>query len=186
MSRGLVGAGLGAAGATVYLQPELVQQKMKEAVFGRPLQTLSPAVGKELENLQRLVSGSAPAAATEPALITRIAALTAISACPSCFSYLTLQQVEDLSRQVAASGKQQPGAVTVVHTGAGDRTGSYVLYGCTAAGLGVVLYMRVLRGWTFGDMCYATRRGLRDGLQQVSTGDQPACWCCCLGWHAWL
>jgi hypothetical protein len=62
-----VGAGLGAAGATVYLQPELVQQKLKEAVFGRPLQTLSPAVGKELENLQRLVSSSAPAAATEPA-----------------------------------------------------------------------------------------------------------------------
>lgn len=76
-------------------------------------------------------------------------------------------QVEDLSRQVAAAGK--PGPVTVVHTG-GDRGSAYLLYGCTAAGLGAVLYFRVLRGWTFGDMLYATRRGLRDGLAQVSTG----------------
>lgn len=72
-----------------------------------------------------------------------------------------------MSRQVAAAGK--PGPVTVVHTGS-DRGGAVLLYGCTAAGLGAVLYFRVLRGWTFGDMLYATRRGLRDGLAQVSTG----------------
>lgn len=78
--------------------------------------------------------------------------------------------MEDLSRQVAASQRAGGGSVTVVHTSTAS-TGSYVLYGAAAAGIGVVVYLRVLRGWTFGDMLYATRRGLRDGLAQVSAGE---------------
>lgn len=82
--------------------------------------------------------------------------------------WLAWLQVEDLSRQVATS-RQQP--VTVVHTGgSGTGTGTYVLYGAAGAVLGVVVYYRVFRGWTLGDMLYATRRGLKEGLAQVSTG----------------
>lgn len=84
---------------------------------------------------------------------------------PSC---PTAVQVEDLSRQVASS-RQQP--VTVVHTsGSGASAGTYVLYGAAGAVLGVVVYYRVFKGWTLGDMLYATRRGLKDGLAQVSAG----------------
>ncbi|PRW05903.1 NADH-cytochrome b5 reductase 1 [Chlorella sorokiniana] len=127
MSRSLLGAGLGATGATLYLQPEILQNWARDIVFGPSTRPTGPG-GKELEQLQRLV--------------------------------------EDLSRQVAAG---QKGGVTVVHTGT-STTGSYVLYGAAAAGLGVVVYFRVLKGWTFGDMLYATRRGLKEGLAQVSTG----------------
>ena len=218
MSRGLLGAGAGAAGATLYLKPEIVQDYVKELVFGpRPSAgALTDGVGKELEHLQRLVSHalSPPLAGAtggayrvrlprSPTTFVRRAALNPCCAAahrraPSAAHHGTAEawvaarcrrwpslaacwrhkrtvcplvppppQVEDLSRQVAATSKQ-PG-VTVVHTGA-DRGGSYILYGSAAAGLGVVLYFRVLRGWTFGDMLYATRRGLRDGLNQVSAG----------------
>lgn len=84
---------------------------------------------------------------------------------PPC---LVRAQVEDLSRQVAAS-RQQP--VTVVHTGGSTASaGTYVLYGAAGAVLGVVVYYRVFKGWTLGDMLYATRRGLKEGLAQVSAG----------------
>ncbi|KAL4425145.1 hypothetical protein ABPG77_008250 [Micractinium sp. CCAP 211/92] len=131
MSRSLLGAGLGAAGATAYLRPDIVQDYVKELMWGpRPAGMGVAPMGKELEHLQRLV--------------------------------------EDLSRQVATS-RQQP--VTVVHTGSsGTGTGTYVLYGAAGAVLGVVVYYRVFRGWTLGDMLYATRRGLKEGLAQVSTG----------------
>lgn len=127
MSRSLLGAGLGATGATLYLKPEILQDWARDVMFGPSARPAGPG-GKELEQLQRLV--------------------------------------EDLSRQLAASHK---GGVTVVHTSS-NTTGSYVLYGAAAAGLGVVVYFRVLKGWTFGDMLYATRRGLKEGLAQVSTG----------------
>ncbi|PSC68412.1 NADH-cytochrome b5 reductase 1 isoform A [Micractinium conductrix] len=132
MSRSLLGAGVGAAGATAYLKPEIVQDYVKELVWGPPrLASTGAPVGKELEQLQRLV--------------------------------------EDLSRQVAASRQQ---AVTVVHTGgsSGSSTGAYLLYGASGVVLGVVVYYRVLKGWTFGDMLYATRRGLKEGLASVTQG----------------
>lgn len=131
MSRSLLGAGLGAAGATAYLRPDIVQDYVKELMWGpRPAGLGVAPMGKELEHLQRLV--------------------------------------EDLSRQVAAS-RQQP--VTVVHTGGSTASaGTYVLYGAAGAVLGVVVYYRVFKGWTLGDMLYATRRGLKEGLAQVSAG----------------
>ena len=57
MSRSLLGAGLGATGATLYLKPEIVQDWARELMFGpspRPA-----AGGRELEQLQRLVCAAA-------------------------------------------------------------------------------------------------------------------------------
>lgn len=66
MSR-LVGPAVGAAGATVYLKPELVQDWAKDLVFGPSSRSGSSAApGKELEHLQRLVSHAAAAAAALP------------------------------------------------------------------------------------------------------------------------
>lgn len=60
MSRGLLGGALGAAGATAYLKPELVQDWAKEVVFGpsAPRGGGTAPMGKELEHLQRLVGAA--------------------------------------------------------------------------------------------------------------------------------
>jgi hypothetical protein len=54
MSRSLLGAGLGATGATLYLQPEILQNWARDIVFGPSTRPTGPG-GKELEQLQRLV-----------------------------------------------------------------------------------------------------------------------------------
>lgn len=46
---------------------------------------------------------------------------------------------------------------------------SSVTYAISICGLGVVLYLTVIRGWRFGDFMYVTRRGLQQGLTQVHT-----------------
>ncbi len=56
MSRSLLGAGLGATGATLYLKPEVLQDWAREIMFGPSARPAGPG-GKELEQLQRLVSG---------------------------------------------------------------------------------------------------------------------------------
>lgn len=50
-----MGAATGAAGATLYLKPELVQDWAKDVVFGPSAPRGQAPVGKELEHLQRLV-----------------------------------------------------------------------------------------------------------------------------------
>eukprot|EP00887_Chlorella_sp_A99_P007145 scaffold2.g7145.t1 len=72
--------------------------------------------------------------------------------------------VEQLARDVHT---RQP--VTIVHAGS-ERSGSYVLYAVLTLGCGTVLYLKFYRGWSVGDLMYVTRRGLRQGLAQVSSG----------------
>lgn len=74
-------------------------------------------------------------------------------------------QVEQLSKDVHA---KQP--VTIVHTGGVDKGTSYVLYTTATLGLGTVLYFKIFRGWSVGDFMYVTRRGLRQGITQVTSG----------------
>lgn len=181
MSRALATAGLGAAGATVYLRPELARDWARDVVFGpsSPRTIDLGPVGKELESLQRLVRPLLPAVARRPPPLPPPAAcsrLHVLAPAPHpdrrrrLHARSTRTQVEDLSRQVAA-GQRAGGSLTVVHTGqAGAGSGTYLLYSAAACGLGTVVYLRLARGWTFGDMLYATRRGLRDGLAQVSSG----------------
>lgn len=54
MSRSLLGAGLGATGATLYLKPEVLQDWARDVMFGPSSRPAAPG-GKELEQLQRLV-----------------------------------------------------------------------------------------------------------------------------------
>lgn len=63
MSRAVAAAGLGAAGATAYLKPELARDWARDLVFGpsAPRSVDLGPVGKELESLQRLVSPPLPA-----------------------------------------------------------------------------------------------------------------------------
>lgn len=113
MSRSLLGAGLGATGATLYLKPEVLQDWARDVMFGPSSRPAGPG-GKELEQLQRLVR----ARRSPPASDAACRALGApLPLQPLTRRYAMPQpppQVEDLSRQVAAG---QKGGVTVVHTG---------------------------------------------------------------------
>lgn len=53
------------------------------------------------------------------------------------------------------------------------RGGSAALYGAVAVTGGVVVYMRLVRGWTLGDMLYVTRAGLKKSISQVTDGESP-------------
>lgn len=84
MSRSLLGAGLGAAGATAYLRPDIVQDYAKELMWGpRPAGLGVAPMGKELEHLQRLVGGP-PAATTGRGLLQG----TPSGECCSAFAHL--------------------------------------------------------------------------------------------------
>lgn len=70
MSRSLLGAGLGATGATLYLKPEILQDWARDVMFGPSARPAGPG-GKELEQLQRLVrppSRRSPLVAALPGL----------------------------------------------------------------------------------------------------------------------
>lgn len=118
MSRSLLGAGLGATGATLYLKPEILQDWARDVMFGPSARPAGPG-GKELEQLQRLVRRAQPPLAARgrtPRSACQVAALHS-TWCIANRHHTPLlhprKQVEDLSRQVAASHK---GGVTVVHT----------------------------------------------------------------------
>ena len=178
------------AAPTSVRPPSPVQDYVKELVWGPPrLASTGAPVGKELEQLQRLVrAGGRQARLRAPPLQLlhgaaecgaavwlqshtqrrRTPTACALQLLPvrrrqlrcwcagmprppptSCLCLLTppplrANQVEDLSRQVAASRQQ---AVTVVHTGgsSGSSTGAYLLYGASGVVLGVVVYYRVLK-----------------------------------------
>lgn len=51
------------------------------------------------------------------------------------------------------------------------RGGGYVVAGVAAAGLGVVVYLKLVRGWSVSDFFYVTRRGLKQGLESVNKGE---------------
>lgn len=44
-----------------------------------------------------------------------------------------------------------------------------VTYTVAAVGVGAVLYLTIFRGWRFADFMYVTRRGLKQGLDQLHT-----------------
>ena len=59
------------------------------------------------------------------------------------------------------------------------RGGAAVLYGVVAVTGGVVVYMRLVRGWSLGDMLYVTRSGLKKSISQVTEGEgslRPRAW----------
>ena len=59
MSRGLLGAGLGASAATVYLRPDILQDAARNVLFPSRTSTynLEAAGSSDLAHLQHLVSG---------------------------------------------------------------------------------------------------------------------------------
>jgi Protein of unknown function (DUF1664) len=169
MSRGGIGAAVGAAGATAYLRPDLlIEWAQRAATSGAAIgkDTLS---SKELDQLSKMVRleslDMGDEDLTQEGLFWQIY-LNSAPANISNESLLLLLQVEQLTREVRSSSN----TVTVVHADSSHSLrNTLALYFAMAASAGA-LYLVVGRGWRLGDLGWVTQRAFRQGMTGLSTG----------------